>query len=99
VQPVPELSELTQRCIFDGHHGDVDEPEKQTGGTLRRSGSRRFNRPTVSPIFYVLGHRGKEIALGPLCIGNWQYMYEMRVAYSAFVRLNGFLGLAGDLNA
>lgn len=48
VQPVAELSELSRRSAHDGGEIVLDDSNIR-GGTLKRSGSRRFNKsPTVS---------------------------------------------------
>ncbi|XP_067015742.2 unconventional myosin-XVIIIa isoform X2 [Anabrus simplex] len=46
VQPVPELSELTRRSALDGSAVELDDANIR-GGTLRRSGSRRFKSTTA----------------------------------------------------
>ncbi|GLV36928.1 Myosin heavy chain-like [Carabus blaptoides fortunei] len=43
VQPVAELSELSRRSCLDGREIDLDDSNIR-GGTLRRSGSKRFHR-------------------------------------------------------
>ncbi|XP_049839804.1 unconventional myosin-XVIIIa isoform X2 [Schistocerca gregaria] len=47
VQPVAELSELTRRCGLDGAAFELDDCNIR-GGTLRRSGSRRFATQTTA---------------------------------------------------
>lgn len=47
VQPVAELSELSRRSCLDGREIDLDDSNIR-GGTLRRSGSKRFHRTGVS---------------------------------------------------
>ncbi|KAG5895496.1 hypothetical protein JTB14_034812 [Gonioctena quinquepunctata] len=46
VQPVAELSELSRRSGHDGAEIHLDDSNIR-GGTLRRSGSRRFNKTTT----------------------------------------------------
>ncbi|CAH1380073.1 unnamed protein product [Tenebrio molitor] len=47
VQPVAELSELSRRSGHDGGEVVLDDSNIR-GGTLRRSGSRRFNKSTTA---------------------------------------------------
>nr|XP_015836260.1 PREDICTED: unconventional myosin-XVIIIa [Tribolium castaneum] len=47
VQPVAELSELSRRSAHDGGEVVLDDSNIR-GGTLRRSGSRRFNKSTTA---------------------------------------------------
>ncbi|XP_074037222.1 myosin heavy chain-like isoform X2 [Leptinotarsa decemlineata] len=47
VQPVAELSELSRRSGHDGVDVHLDDSNIR-GGTLRRSGSRRFNKTTTA---------------------------------------------------
>ena len=47
VQPVAELCELSRRSGLDGTDVELDDANIR-GGTLRRSGSRRFKKTTVS---------------------------------------------------
>lgn len=54
VQPVAELSELSRRSGHDGREVVLDDANIR-GGTLKRSGSRRFNgTTTVSVFFYIV---------------------------------------------
>ncbi|KAJ9582342.1 hypothetical protein L9F63_003302, partial [Diploptera punctata] len=53
VQPVAELCELTRRSGLDGTEVELDDANIR-GGTLRRSGSRRFNKTKVSPNVLIL---------------------------------------------
>ncbi|KAL1502507.1 hypothetical protein ABEB36_007641 [Hypothenemus hampei] len=48
VQPVAELSELSRRSAHDGGHEVVLDDSNIRGGTLKRSGSRRFNKSTTA---------------------------------------------------
>ncbi|XP_076254274.1 myosin heavy chain-like isoform X2 [Rhynchophorus ferrugineus] len=47
VQPVAELSELSRRSAHDGGEVELDDSNIR-GGTLKRSGSRRFNKSTMA---------------------------------------------------
>ncbi|XP_057663669.1 unconventional myosin-XVIIIa isoform X1 [Diorhabda carinulata] len=47
VQPVAELSELSRRSGYDGGEINLDDSNIR-GGTLRRSGSRRFNKTATA---------------------------------------------------
>ncbi|XP_054281461.1 unconventional myosin-XVIIIa-like isoform X2 [Macrosteles quadrilineatus] len=47
VQPVSELSELSHRSTMDGQTVELDDSNIR-GGTLRRSGSRRFNHSNMA---------------------------------------------------
>ncbi|KAF7277591.1 hypothetical protein GWI33_005461, partial [Rhynchophorus ferrugineus] len=47
VQPVAELSELSRRSAHDGGEVELDDSNIR-GGTLKRSGSRRFNKSTMT---------------------------------------------------
>jgi hypothetical protein len=49
VQPVAELCELSRRSGLDGTDVELDDANIR-GGTLRRSGSRRFKKTTVSAV-------------------------------------------------
>lgn len=52
VQPIPELCELIRRSGSDGQEIVLDDSNIRAG-TLRRSGSRRFKKNTVSLFFYI----------------------------------------------
>ncbi|XP_066148731.1 unconventional myosin-XVIIIa isoform X2 [Euwallacea fornicatus] len=47
VQPVAELSELSRRSAYDGGEVHLDDANIR-GGTLKRSGSRRFNKCSLA---------------------------------------------------
>lgn len=53
VQPVAELSELSRRSTHDGVEVVLEDSNIRCG-TLRRSGSRRFNKSTTVSRFTVL---------------------------------------------
>jgi hypothetical protein len=62
VQPVAELCELTRRSGLDGTEVELDDANIR-GGTLRRSGSRRFKKTTVSASHFVHFMKSKMISL------------------------------------
>lgn len=59
VQPVAELSELSRRSGQDGTEIVLDDSNIR-GGTLRRSGSRRFNGTTTVSTQVVTSTKGHQ---------------------------------------
>lgn len=53
MQPVAELSELSRRSGYDGREVVLDDANIR-GGTLRRSGSQRFNKSAIVSFLYFL---------------------------------------------